>query len=65
MRRPAAFVSSRLLNQARPSRCRERISICRTSGREWLRHLLAWAMGAGLLGIEVLVVGDLDRNGRC
>jgi hypothetical protein len=30
--------------------------------REWLRHLLAWATGTSLLGLGVLVVGDLDRT---
>jgi hypothetical protein len=30
--------------------------------REWLRHLLAWAAGIALLGLGVLVVGDLDRT---
>jgi hypothetical protein len=30
--------------------------------REWLRHLLAWATGTALLGLGVLVVGDLDRT---
>jgi hypothetical protein len=30
--------------------------------REWLRHALAWASGTALLGIGVLVVGDLDRT---
>jgi hypothetical protein len=29
--------------------------------REWLRHLTAWATGTTLLGIGVLVAGDLDR----
>jgi hypothetical protein len=29
--------------------------------REWLRHLLAWAVGAGLLGLGVFMAGDLDR----
>jgi hypothetical protein len=30
--------------------------------REWLRHLVAWATGTALLGLGVLVVGDLDRT---
>jgi hypothetical protein len=30
--------------------------------REWLRHLLAWATGTSLLGLGILVVGDLDRT---
>ena len=30
--------------------------------REWLRHLSAWATGAALLGMGVLVVGDVDRT---
>jgi hypothetical protein len=30
--------------------------------REWLRHLLAWASGTALLGLGVLLVGDLDRT---
>jgi hypothetical protein len=30
--------------------------------REWVRHLVAWATGTALLGIGVLVVGDLDRT---
>ena len=30
--------------------------------REWLRHLLAWATGTALLGLGVLVIGDLDRT---
>jgi hypothetical protein len=30
--------------------------------REWFRHLTAWAAGTALLGIGVLVVGDLDRT---
>jgi hypothetical protein len=30
--------------------------------REWLRHVLAWATGSALLGLGVLLVGDLDRT---
>jgi hypothetical protein len=30
--------------------------------REWLRHLVAWATGTALLGVGVLVVGDVDRT---
>jgi hypothetical protein len=30
--------------------------------REWLRHLFAWATGATLLGLGILIVGDLDRT---
>ena len=30
--------------------------------REWLRHLLAWSTGTALLGIGVLVVGDVERT---
>jgi hypothetical protein len=30
--------------------------------REWLRHVVAWAAGTALLGLGVLVVGDLDRT---
>jgi hypothetical protein len=30
--------------------------------REWLRHLSAWATGTALLGLGVLVVGELDRT---
>jgi hypothetical protein len=30
--------------------------------REWLRHVVAWASGTALLGLGVLVVGDLDRT---
>ncbi len=30
--------------------------------REWLRHTVAWATGTGLLGLGVLLVGDLDRT---
>jgi hypothetical protein len=30
--------------------------------REWLRHLGAWATGTVLLGLGVLIVGDLDRT---
>jgi hypothetical protein len=30
--------------------------------REWLRHLLAWAAGTALLGLGILLVGDLDRT---
>jgi hypothetical protein len=30
--------------------------------REWLRHLLAWVVGTGLLGAGVLLVGDADRT---
>ena len=30
--------------------------------REWLRHLVAWATGTALLGLGVLLVGDLDRT---
>jgi hypothetical protein len=30
--------------------------------REWLRHVVAWATGTALLGLGVLVVGDLDRT---
>jgi hypothetical protein len=38
----------------RPHAARER--------REWIRHLGAWATGTALLGLGVLVVGDLDRT---
>ena len=30
--------------------------------REWLRHLVAWAIGTALLGIGMLLVGDTDRT---
>jgi hypothetical protein len=30
--------------------------------RGWLRHLLAWAIGSGLMLIGVAVVGDADRT---
>jgi hypothetical protein len=30
--------------------------------REWVRHLTAWAIGTSLLGLGVLVVGDLERT---
>jgi hypothetical protein len=30
--------------------------------REWLRHLAAWTTGTALLGLGVLLVGDLDRT---
>lgn len=30
--------------------------------REWLRHLTAWAVGTSLLGLGVLVVGDVERT---
>jgi hypothetical protein len=30
--------------------------------REWLRHLVAWAAGVSLLGLGVLVVGDVERT---
>jgi hypothetical protein len=30
--------------------------------REWRRHVLAWATGTALLGLGVLVVGDLERT---
>lgn len=30
--------------------------------REWLRHVLAWGVGTGLLGAGVLLVGDADRT---
>jgi hypothetical protein len=30
--------------------------------REWLRHVLAWATGSALLGLGILLVGDLDRT---
>jgi hypothetical protein len=30
--------------------------------REWLRHALAWAVGTSLLGLGILVVGDLERT---
>ena len=29
---------------------------------EWLRHLIAWATGTAILGIGVLLVGDVDRT---
>jgi hypothetical protein len=29
---------------------------------EWRRHAVAWATGTALLGLGVLVVGDLDRT---
>lgn len=28
----------------------------------WFRHLLTWAVGVGLMGLAVLVVGDADRT---
>jgi hypothetical protein len=28
----------------------------------WARHLLAWAVGVGLMGLAVLVVGDVART---
>ena len=28
----------------------------------WLRHLAAWAVGVGLMGLAVLVVGDSERT---
>jgi hypothetical protein len=30
--------------------------------REWLRHVVAWVTGTALLGLGVLLVGDLDRT---
>lgn len=30
--------------------------------REWFRHLHAWATGTSLLGLGILLVGDLDRT---
>ncbi len=30
--------------------------------RAWLRHLTAWAVGCGLLGLAIVVVGDADRT---
>jgi hypothetical protein len=30
--------------------------------RGWLRHLLAWAIGSGLMLIGVAAVGDADRS---
>jgi hypothetical protein len=30
--------------------------------REWLRHLRAWAVGTALLGLGVVVVGDVERT---
>jgi hypothetical protein len=30
--------------------------------REWLRHLVAWAVGTALLSLGVLVVGEYDRT---
>jgi hypothetical protein len=30
--------------------------------REWRRHALAWATGSALLGLGMLLVGDLDRT---
>lgn len=30
--------------------------------REWGRHLSAWAIGTALLGLGVLIVGDLERT---
>ena len=30
--------------------------------REWIRHTVAWLTGTALLGLGVLVVGDLDRT---
>lgn len=29
----------------------------------WLRHLLAWAVGCGLLLLAIVVIGDPDRTG--
>ncbi|GGO09309.1 hypothetical protein [Saccharibacillus kuerlensis] len=28
---------------------------------EWYRHLLAWTVGSTLLGIMILLIGDMDR----
>ncbi|HSH34211.1 MAG TPA: hypothetical protein VLB31_11365, partial [Actinomycetota bacterium] len=28
----------------------------------WYRHLLAWSVGAALIGVAVLLVGDLART---
>lgn len=28
----------------------------------WLRHLLAWSVGSGLMGLAILYVGDWDRT---
>jgi hypothetical protein len=33
-----------------------------TSGAKWGRHLIAWATGTALLGLGVLLVGDIDRT---
>jgi hypothetical protein len=30
--------------------------------REWARHAVAWLTGTALLGVGILVVGDLDRT---
>jgi hypothetical protein len=34
----------------------------RRQRERWCRHLLAWAVGAALIGLAVLAVGDLDRT---
>lgn len=31
----------------------------------WYRHLLAWTVGAALIGLALLLVGDLDRTEAC
>ena len=30
--------------------------------REWLRHVTAWVTGMALLGLQALIVGDLERT---
>jgi hypothetical protein len=34
----------------------------RSEREGWYRHLLAWTVGAALIGLAVLAVGDLDRT---
>ncbi|MGD9570606.1 MAG: hypothetical protein AB7V62_01820 [Thermoleophilia bacterium] len=34
----------------------------RKERRDWYRHLLAWGVGAGLIGLAVLAAGDIGRT---
>jgi hypothetical protein len=45
---------------ARPARAGRRHAAHQR--REWGRHLIAWATGTALLGLGILLVGDIDRT---
>ncbi|WP_344835559.1 hypothetical protein [Actinocorallia longicatena] len=63
IRRMDAWAAHRFDGAPRPARPpkygRERAA---HEARQWSRHLLAWAVGCGLLGLAILHVGDAART---